>query len=88
MQPLPLRLLSKRLEEAAALPGRPLAFITDRHSVATTLWNGGRVGLVTFEDHASKMENIIAAVQEIRPTVLKGVLPSPNLPASFPLISD
>ena len=79
MQPLPLRLLSKRLEEAAALPGRPLAFITDRHSVATTLWNGGRVGLVTFEDHASKMENIVADLQEIRPTVLKGVLPSPNL---------
>lgn len=28
---------------------QPLAFITDRHTVATTLWNGGRVGLVTYQ---------------------------------------
>ena len=25
----------------------PLAFITDRHTVYTTLWNGGRVGIAT-----------------------------------------
>ena len=81
MQPLPLRLLSK--PQRSGCTGRPLAFITDRHSVATTLWNGGRVGLVTFEDHASKMESIVADLQEIRPTVLKGVAKPPVLPAFF-----
>jgi long-chain acyl-CoA synthetase len=52
---------------------QPLAFITDRHTVATTLWNGGRVGLVAFAPGRPKMEQIIADLRAIRPTVLKGV---------------
>eukprot|EP01043_Picozoa_sp_COSAG02_P044586 COSAG02_NODE_3997_length_5934_cov_5.000171_2_plen_1177_part_00 len=52
---------------------QPLAFITDRHTVATTMWNGGRVGLITYQSNVPKMESIIADLQEIRPTVLKGV---------------
>jgi fatty acid CoA ligase FadD9 len=56
-----------------AVSYQPLAFITDRHTVAITLWNGGRLGLVTFEPDKPKMESIITDLQEIRPTVLKGV---------------
>ncbi|CAK0887223.1 unnamed protein product [Prorocentrum cordatum] len=52
---------------------QPLAFITDRHTVATSLWNGGRVGLVTYCHGHSKMEDIIKDLQEVRPTFLKGV---------------
>ena len=35
--------------------------------------NGGCVGLVTYRPNVPKMESIIADLQEIRPTVLKGV---------------
>ena len=60
-------------ELCVAASYQPLAFITDRHTVATTLWNGGRVGLVAYQSSTPKMESIIADLQEIRPTVLKGV---------------
>ena len=60
----------------------PLAYITDRHTVYTTLFNGGRVGILTPElgaDHRSndgkddKQECIFRDLQDIKPTVLKGV---------------
>ena len=42
------------LANMASYPGNqvclsymPLAYITDRHTVYTTLWNGGRVGIIT-----------------------------------------
>lgn len=52
----------------------PLAFITDRHTVYTALWNGGRVGILTrTPPGCSKAEQIFADLQAVRPTVLKGV---------------
>ena len=65
----------------------PLAFITDRHTVYTTLWNGGRVGIATpsgndqpsnaqpgKEEHRpGKEERLFSDLLRLRPTVLKGV---------------
>eukprot|EP01062_Namystynia_karyoxenos_P018182 TRINITY_DN16759_c0_g1_i4.p1 TRINITY_DN16759_c0_g1~~TRINITY_DN16759_c0_g1_i4.p1 ORF type:complete len:1198 (+),score=368.56 TRINITY_DN16759_c0_g1_i4:83-3595(+) len=56
----------------------PLAYITDRHTVATTLWNGGRVGIAAAasggaEGSADRAAAIFRDLQEVRPTVLKGV---------------
>ena len=50
----------------------PLAFITDRHTVYTALWNGGCVGIATARqggDTAQIFRDLLA----VRPTVLKGV---------------
>ncbi|CAE7677334.1 car [Symbiodinium sp. CCMP2456] len=47
----------------------PLAYITDRHTVYTALWNGGRVGIRT----PGSTDEIFRDLQALRPTVLKGV---------------
>jgi len=55
----------------------PLAFITDRHTVYTALWNGGSVGIVTpqgeGEGGGGGTERIFRDLLLVRPTVLKGV---------------
>ena len=55
----------------------PLAFITDRHTVYTALWNGGSVGIVTpqgeGEGGGGGAERIFRDLLLVRPTVLKGV---------------
>ena len=52
----------------------PLAFITDRHTVYTTLWNGGRVGLLTPAAAGADFDRgFFDDLLEVKPTVLKGV---------------
>ena len=50
----------------------PLAFITDRHTVYTALWNGGCVGIATPRGDAGT-EQVFRDLLAVRPTVLKGV---------------
>eukprot|EP00931_Biecheleriopsis_adriatica_P029833 TRINITY_DN17648_c0_g1_i3.p1 TRINITY_DN17648_c0_g1~~TRINITY_DN17648_c0_g1_i3.p1 ORF type:complete len:1030 (+),score=208.22 TRINITY_DN17648_c0_g1_i3:85-3174(+) len=47
----------------------PLAFITDRHTVYTNIWNGGRAGIRSIGDS----ELIFQDLTLVQPTVLKGV---------------
>lgn len=47
----------------------PLAFITDRHTVCTNFWNGGRVGIRTPGD----TDEIFKDLTQVQPTVIKGV---------------
>eukprot|EP00930_Biecheleria_cincta_P024979 TRINITY_DN17828_c0_g1_i1.p1 TRINITY_DN17828_c0_g1~~TRINITY_DN17828_c0_g1_i1.p1 ORF type:complete len:1008 (+),score=160.29 TRINITY_DN17828_c0_g1_i1:47-3025(+) len=47
----------------------PLAFITDRHTVCTAIWNGGRVGIRT----PGSIDEIFKDLKYLRPTVMKGV---------------
>eukprot|EP00929_Paragymnodinium_shiwhaense_P080870 TRINITY_DN42216_c0_g1_i1.p1 TRINITY_DN42216_c0_g1~~TRINITY_DN42216_c0_g1_i1.p1 ORF type:complete len:1024 (-),score=167.95 TRINITY_DN42216_c0_g1_i1:276-3347(-) len=47
----------------------PLAYITDRHTVCTNIWNGGRVGIRS----PGSTDEIFKDVQYVRPTVMKGV---------------
>ena len=59
----------------------PLAFITDRHTAYTTLWNGGRLGISTPAAPAGADAASAEAVERqlfgdllvVKPTVLKGV---------------
>ena len=54
----------------------PLAFITDRHTVYTTLWNGGRVGIATPASVGTQSiaeERLLRDLRDLQPTVLKGV---------------
>ncbi|CAJ1404816.1 unnamed protein product [Effrenium voratum] len=47
----------------------PLAYITDRHTVCTSFWNGGRVGIRS----PGSTDEIFRDLVAVRPTVLKGV---------------
>lgn len=64
---------SKRL---VAMSHMPLSHITDRHHVYVTLFNGGRIGVV------SDSRRMFQSVQMIRPTILFGA------PAIFNMMSD
>eukprot|EP00756_Hemistasia_phaeocysticola_P051966 Hpha_TRINITY_DN27151_c0_g1::TRINITY_DN27151_c0_g1_i1::g.29360::m.29360 len=54
----------------------PLAYITDRHTVSTGLWNGGRIGITRGQPagrEKGSVDHLFEDLQLIRPTVLKGV---------------
>jgi hypothetical protein len=59
-----------RFAVAVGFSYMPLAYITDRHTVWTCIWNGGRVGICT---HRGNTDIIFRDLKEVRPTVLKGV---------------
>jgi acyl-CoA synthetase (AMP-forming)/AMP-acid ligase II len=59
-----------RFAVAVGFSYMPLAYITDRHTVWTSIWNGGRVGICT---HRGNTDIIFRDLKEVKPTVLKGV---------------
>eukprot|EP00040_Diaphanoeca_grandis_P025356 m.140341 g.140341 ORF g.140341 m.140341 type:complete len:1118 (+) comp30109_c0_seq6:188-3541(+) len=69
-------------KEQVAFSYMPLAYITDRHTVYTSFYNGGSVGILTTEELARQCsprakydlsQQIFRDLQTVQPTILKGV---------------
>ena len=55
--------------ENAGFSYMPLAYITDRHTVYTSLFNGGTVGILTGTAPENKTEQIFRDLADVQPTV-------------------